>query len=376
GLLQRHGRAAPPCLVLRDQDLALHVDHAARQRIRGEAAEDDGVRGTDARAREHRDRQLGNHAHVDRDGRSLLHAEPLQGGRELRDLLLQLGVRDLAALVLRLAFPVIRDLVAAALLDVAVEAVVRDVELAAEEPLRVRRLPFIELRERLEPGQPLAAFTLPERLERLVVDVRLRVRLRGEGFGRRVAPLLEEHRVDRVLLTCVRRHGYAASARRGMGEPIRPIGAAPTGRTARGAMPFTTPAADVYHATAAVTIPSQPPACSHHSVPPCERLKKPITSRISVISSVRNTRNTAPLTRMLQSSMYVLKIANASRNHASAFVRFAPATAEANVFETSASTTKIPRLSQKPPYVENAVAPKTFRLRNSHMPASSCTVPP
>jgi hypothetical protein len=64
-----------------------------------------------------------------------------------------------------------------------------------------------------------------------------------------------------------------------------------------------TPAADVYQATPAVTIPAHPPACSHHSVPPCEMLKKPITSRISVISSVRNTRKTAPLTRMLQSSM-------------------------------------------------------------------------
>src|SRR4051812_8270856 len=103
-------------------------------------------------------------------------------------------------------------------------------------------------------------------------------------------------------------------------------------------MPFTTPAADVYHATAAVTMPAQPPAWSHHAVPPCDRLKKPITSRISVISSVRKTMNTAVLTRMLQSSMYVLKIANANRNHASPFVRFEPAREAAKVFDTSAST--------------------------------------
>ena len=31
---------------------------------------------------------------------------------------------------------------------------------------------------------------------------------------------------------------------------------------------------------------------------------------------------------------------------------------------------------QKPPYVENAVAPKTFRLRNSHIPAQNCARPP
>ena len=34
------------------------------------------------------------------------------------------------------------------------------------------------------------------------------------------------------------------------------------------------PAADAYHATAAVAMPSQPPACSHHAVPPWERLKR------------------------------------------------------------------------------------------------------
>src|SRR5690242_18773545 len=138
---------------------------------------------------------------------------------------------------------------------------------------------------------------------------------------------------------------------------MRPIGGAPTGRTGVGDMPFTTPAADVYHATAAVTTPHQPPACSHQSVPPCEMLKKPITSTISVISSVRKTRKTAMLTRRLQKSMYVLKIANANRNHASPLVRFEPASAAANVFERSASTTMEPRAIQKPPYVENAVAP-------------------
>ena len=72
----------------------------------------------------------------------------------------------------------------------------------------------------------------------------------------------------------------------------------------------------------------------------------------------------------------MLKIANAIRNHASAFVRFAPVSEDANVFDTSARTTTLPRPSQKPPYVENAVAPKTFRFRNSHIPASSWTIPP
>ena len=50
-----------------------------------------------------------------------------------------------------------------------------------------------------------------------------------------------------------------------------------------------------------------------------------MTSRISVTSSVRKTTNTASDTRVLLISMYVLKIANAKRYHASAFVRSPPA---------------------------------------------------
>src|SRR5579885_586184 len=176
--------------------------------------------------------------------------------------------------------------------------------------------------------------------------------------------------------------GIYSASRRGIGEPSRertgsrPQSGVPTGSTGVGDIPFTTPAADVYHATAAVTMPTQPPACSHHVVPPCEMLKNPITSTISVISRVRNTRKTAAFTRVAHNIMYVLKIANASRNHASPFVRFDEASAAAKFFDTSASTTMIPSPIQKPPYVENAVAPKTFRLRNSHMPARSWAAPP
>ena len=66
GPLQRHGRAAPPRLVLRDQHLAAHVVQPVGERVGREAAEDDGVRRAEPRAGEHRDRRLGDHAHVDR----------------------------------------------------------------------------------------------------------------------------------------------------------------------------------------------------------------------------------------------------------------------------------------------------------------------
>src|SRR3954451_16956438 len=139
--------------------------------------------------------------------------------------------------------------------------------------------------------------------------------------------------------------GYT-SVRRGMGDPsrdttgIRPHSGSPTGTTGVADIPLTTPAADVYHAVIAVRMPIQPPAWSHHSVPPCETLKNPIASTISVISRVRNTRNVVTLTRVLQSSKYVLNTAKASRTQARSFVVSEPVSPDATVFEVSASTMK------------------------------------
>ena len=123
-------------------------------------------------------------------------------------------------------------------------------------------------------------------------------------------------------------------------------------------------------------MPTQPPTCVMYGLKPWASRKKPIARMISVASRVAKTPKTARLTRVLHMSMYVLKIANATRNHAIALGRFGPVSPAANVFETEASRTMIPSDIQKPPYVENAVAPNTFRLRNSHIPASSCTSPP
>ena len=85
------------------------------------------MRGAEPRAREHRDRQLGNHAHVDRDRRPLLDAEGFQRVREAHDLALQVGEGERAPLVLRLAFPVVGDPVAVAGLHMAVDGVEADV---------------------------------------------------------------------------------------------------------------------------------------------------------------------------------------------------------------------------------------------------------
>ena len=203
--LQRHPRAAAPALVLGDQHLALHVVQAVGERLGRETAEDDGVRRAETRAGEHRDGDLRDHAHVDPDGRPLPHPELLQAVGELDDLALEAGEGNGPAIVGGLALPVVGDLAAEPGLDVAVDAVEADVERAAEVPPGVGRLPLEQRRERVEPRHSLTARGLPELLEVPVVDVGLRVRLRGEPRGRRVAPLLPQQVGDRPLF-----HAYGS----------------------------------------------------------------------------------------------------------------------------------------------------------------------
>ena len=61
-----------------DQHLRGRVIDPIGERIRGEAAEDHAVRGTETGAGEHGDRHLGDHRHVDGDAVALRHAERLQ----------------------------------------------------------------------------------------------------------------------------------------------------------------------------------------------------------------------------------------------------------------------------------------------------------
>ena len=101
------------------------------------------MRGPDARAGEHRDDDLGDHRQVDPDHVALFHPEVLERVGEALDVAVQVGVGDLALLAL-LAAPVVGDAVAAAGLDVAVEAVVLGVELAVGEPLVEGRVGVVD----------------------------------------------------------------------------------------------------------------------------------------------------------------------------------------------------------------------------------------
>ena len=91
-----------------------------------------------------------------------LHAERLEHVGELADLAIQIEVGQRAA-VARLAFPDDRGLVPARPARVAIDAVDARVQRAADEPLRMRRLPVEHLRPRREPLQ-LRGESGPERL--------------------------------------------------------------------------------------------------------------------------------------------------------------------------------------------------------------------
>src|SRR5207244_3302336 len=131
--------------------------------------------------------------------RTLLHPELLQPVGEADNFPLEFGEGEDPSVVLWFAFPVVGDLVAEPGLDVPVDAVVADVERAAEKPLRVRKLPLEDRIEGPEPGDSLLGLFPPEPLEVLgsLVDVGLRVRLGGELLRWRDAPLLQKQRVDR-----------------------------------------------------------------------------------------------------------------------------------------------------------------------------------
>ena len=111
---------------------------------------------------------------------------------------LQVGEGDRPR-VARLTDPVVGDLVAEPALDVAIDAVVGHVELAAGEPLRERQLPFEGLVERRRPVDPLPGALGPEGLEvglGLRVQVRRGVGLGGEGRIRRKEPGFGEEVFD------------------------------------------------------------------------------------------------------------------------------------------------------------------------------------
>src|SRR5947207_9558225 len=98
------------------------------------------MRGANPRASEHRNRQLRNQRHIKRDAIACFHADLLQNIREATDFSMQLLISECAR-VAGLAFPNQSSFVAPPGSEMTIETVVRDVEFAADKPLRVRRIP-------------------------------------------------------------------------------------------------------------------------------------------------------------------------------------------------------------------------------------------
>ena len=160
GLLELDLVAAAIAGVLRDDGHTTGVVDAVGDGVGGESAEDDGVHGANARAGEQSDGQLGRHAHVDGYAIALLDAERLERVGEFLHFDVQLGVGE-AADFAWLALPDERGFVGARAERMAIDAVVAEIELAANEPLGPGKFPFKHLVPRLEPMQ-LAGRLRPE----------------------------------------------------------------------------------------------------------------------------------------------------------------------------------------------------------------------
>src|SRR6266850_6506897 len=110
------------------------------------------MRRTDSCTSQHRDRQLGRHAHVDGDAISFSNSQRLQNIGKLLHFLPELLIRirtNFAGFTL----PYECSLVLARGLDVPVQTVVGKVDLTSDKPLRPRRLPLQNLVPFLEPVQ-------------------------------------------------------------------------------------------------------------------------------------------------------------------------------------------------------------------------------
>src|SRR5471032_683220 len=128
--------AAAQLFVTGDDGHGACVDDALLQGFGGKAAEDDGVRSADARAGLHGGHAFDRHRHIDDDA---------------------------VALGYPFGFQAVGGLVAQAIVDVAVQAVVGHVQLAVFEPFVERRVVFVQgAGERLFPAQVFARQLGPE----------------------------------------------------------------------------------------------------------------------------------------------------------------------------------------------------------------------
>ena len=291
--LERAGRAAAVAPVGRDDEVRITVEDAAAQRVGGEAAEDHGVRRPQAGAGQHGHHRLGDHGHVDGDLVARLHPQLDQGVGRLADRGQQVRIGDGPG-VAGLALPVEGHPVAQAGVNVAVNTVDRHVEPAPHEPLGKGRIAPVQNVRPVSVPREVLGLGGPEGMGiclGLVINTWLRVGPLGQRCGRREGPCLVQEGRQPLLsnfahlalllpgslrpscpcclpLMSTDSAGAASMARRVScrGAVYDTSTTATTTGAGRGAngmvgmsaflnVSFTTPAKDVYQATAAVAIP-------------------------------------------------------------------------------------------------------------------------
>jgi hypothetical protein len=197
-LLERHDGAAPEATVGREDQLGLRVADAVGDGLGAETAEDDRVHRAEAGAGEHGNGGLGHHGQVDQDAVAGLDAVAFEDIAEPADLVMKLFVGE-GALFARLAggcglpLPDQGGLVGARGVQMPVETIVTDIELAADEPLGVRLVPFQHPGPALGPDQFRFGLPAPEFLRGLdgftiqlaILGKGFEMGAPGERFGRR-----------------------------------------------------------------------------------------------------------------------------------------------------------------------------------------------
>ncbi len=155
-LLQGNKVTASKSSVRGDDHLAVAVLRSVLNRLRTEAREDHAVNRSDSGAGQHGDRKLGDRRQVDRHAVSALDSAALQHVSEPIHLPPDHLIRQHPS-ISRFSLPDDRGLVPSRGVEVAIQAILRDVDLAADEPLGERRLPLEDLRPLLDPHQFLGS---------------------------------------------------------------------------------------------------------------------------------------------------------------------------------------------------------------------------
>ena len=159
-LLERDALSTAVATIGSHDDFGPAVSNTILDAVRAESTKDDGVNGPDAGARQHGDGSLGNERHVDKDTIPLLDSVALEDIGEFADFAVKLAIGQ-DALLPRLPLPDNRRLIGPGCLKMTVEAVVRGIDLPANEPLGIRNFPIEHLAPFLEPVK-FVSLTSPE----------------------------------------------------------------------------------------------------------------------------------------------------------------------------------------------------------------------